>query len=190
MVCANSGCAMRPFHGPAADHHRNVGFGRVRPAVRALSLDAQIDAGVQLRELGEPRQQHLAREIRRYVQPHAGAAEARAQLLGHGFQPHEQIVYLLEIARTGIGERQRPCTTRKQRQAQLRFQRLDLVAHRRRRDAKLIGCDGEARMFGGDLKGLDGLQRRGTHSIGSPIDSATSCDAGSKARRVPLMEMA
>jgi hypothetical protein len=32
------------------------------------------------------------------------------------------------------------------------------MTHRRRRDAKLIGRDGEARVFGGNLKGLDGLQ--------------------------------
>ena len=130
----------------------------MRAAVHALRLDAQVDARVQLRELREPRQQHLAGEVRRHVQPHAVASEARAQLFGDRFQPHEQIVYLLEVARTGVGERQGPGTTRKQRQAQLRFQRLDLVAHRRRRDAELIGRDGKARMFGGDLKGLDGLQ--------------------------------
>ena len=52
---------------------------------------------------------------------------------------------------------QRASATRKQRQAQLRFQRLDLVAHRRRRDAKLIRGDGETRMLGGDLESLDGL---------------------------------
>ena len=92
------------------------------------------------------------------MQPHAAASEARAQLLGDGIEPHEQIVYLLQIARTGVGERECAGATRKQRQAELRFQRLDLVAHRRRRDAKLIGRDGEARVFGGDLKGLDGLQ--------------------------------
>ena len=49
------------------------------------------------------------------------ATETRAQLLGHGFQPHEQIVYLLEITRTGVGERESTSTTRKQRQAELRF---------------------------------------------------------------------
>jgi hypothetical protein len=45
-------------------------------------------------------------------------------------------------------------------------------------------------MFGGDLKGLDGLQRRSTHSIGTPVDSATSCDAWSRASCVPPAEMA
>ncbi len=163
----------QPVPGPGAHHHGDVGLRRVAAAVRPRSVDAQVDAGVQLRELRQPRQQHLAGEVRRHVQPHARAPEARAQLLGDGFQPREQIVYLLEVARTGICERQRPGTTRKQRQAQLRFQRLDLVAHRRRRDAELIGRDGEARMSGGDLKGLDGLQRRSTHSIGSPRNSAT-----------------
>jgi hypothetical protein len=124
----------------------------------SLRLDAQVDAIVQLREFGEPRQQHLVGEIGGHVQAHAVAAVTRAQLFGDGFQPHEQIVYLLEVTRTGIGERQRPGTTRKQRQAELRFQRLDLMAHRRRGDAKFICRDGEARMLGGDLKGLDGLQ--------------------------------
>ena len=127
-------------------------------AVHTLRFDAQVDAVVQLREFRQPRQQHLAREVRRHVQAHARAAETRAQLLGDGFQPREQIVDLLEITRTGVGERECASATRKQRQAELRFQRLDLVAHRRRRDAELIGGDGEARMSGGDLKGLDGLQ--------------------------------
>ena len=83
----------------------------MRAAVHALRLDAQVDAVVQLREFRQPRQQHLAREVRRHVQPHAVAPVTRAQLLGDGFQPHEQIVYLLEIARTGIGERESPSTT-------------------------------------------------------------------------------
>ena len=80
-------------------------------AVAAGGIDAQIDAVMQLGELRQPRQQHLAREVRRHVQAHAGAAESRAQLLGDGFQPHEEIVYLFEITRASIGERQRARTT-------------------------------------------------------------------------------
>ena len=76
-----------------------------------MTWPAQIDSGVQLREFRQARQQHLAGEIRGHVQPHAGAAEARAQLLGHGLQPREQVVYLLEIPRTGIGERESASAT-------------------------------------------------------------------------------
>jgi hypothetical protein len=98
-----------------SDDHGDVGLGHVRAAARARGVDAQIDAGVELGEAGEPRQQHLAREVGGHVQPHAVAPIARAQLLGDRIQAHEQVVYLLEVTRAGVRERERASAAREQR---------------------------------------------------------------------------
>ena len=66
----------------------------------------------------------------------------------------------VEVVATGFRDDQPLAFAVEQLDAELRFQRLDLMAHRALRDGQFFGRAGEALVAGRGLEGLEGIQRR------------------------------
>src|ERR1700693_2724363 len=105
---------------------------------RDVRLDLNIDVAVQSAEAAEPRDQQFTGKEWRYLQAHHRATEAPLELLRHRLESREHRIDVLEILRTRGTQRQGARSAVEQRDAELLLQRLDLMAHGRRRHTQLL----------------------------------------------------
>jgi len=118
----------------------------------------QVDCGVRLGKPAEPVHQPFGGKIRRG----AHGQHARALPLHQALGPHgdaiERIAHDGKVVAAGIGDDQPLPLAVEQLDAELGFQRFNLMTHRALRDAKLLGGAGEADMPGRGLEGFECVQ--------------------------------
>jgi len=115
----------------------------------------QVDCGVRLGKPAEPVHQPFGGKIRRGAHgQHAGALPLHQALGPHG-DAIERIAHDGKVVAAGIGDDQPLPLAVEQLDAELGFQRFNLMTHRALRDAKLLGGAGEADMPGRGLEGFE-----------------------------------
>jgi len=87
------------------------------------------------------------------------ASLSAAEIARRRLDAREGCRYLFRIAPPGVGEDHRPMHPVKELHAELFFEKLDLVAHRRRRDEQLFSRQGERRQARRCLERLYRLER-------------------------------
>src|SRR5215212_1498749 len=122
--------------------------------------DAQIDPRMRLGKMAEPVHQPFGGEVRRGgYREHAGVLSLQEPLGAHG-DAVKRVADNREIVTSGLGDDQALALAIKKFYCELCLQRLDLVAHRALRDAKLFRRAGKALMPRGRLKDSQSIQRR------------------------------
>src|SRR5215471_2856826 len=141
----------------------------------------QVDCGVRLGKPAEPVHQPFGGKIRRG----AHGQHARALPLHQALGPHgdaiERIAHDGKVVAAGIGDDQPLPLAVEQLDAELGFQRFNLMTHRALRDAKLLGGAGEADMPGRGLEGFDSRSSSSARSSTARIPT-TRCTSSRKVR--------
>jgi len=120
--------------------------------------DPQIDFGMSLGEPAQPMDQPLGGEIRRGAyRQHPGTLALREALGRHG-DAIKCVAHGGQIIAAGFGDDEPLPLAIEQLDAELRLQRLYLMAHRALRDAKLRGGVREADVPGSGLEGLKRIE--------------------------------
>ena len=118
----------------------------------------QVDCGVGLGKPAEPVHQPFGGKIGQG----AHGQHARALPLHQALDPHgdaiERIAHDGKVVAAGIGDDQPLPLAVEQLDAELGFQRFNLMTHSALRDAKLLGGAGEADMPGRGLEGFECVQ--------------------------------
>ena len=110
--------------------------------------------------MAEPMHQPFGGKVRRgRHREHAGVLPLQ-QPLGADGDAVERVAHDGEIVAPGLGDDQALALAVEQFYRKLRFQRLDLVAHRALRDAKLFGRARKTLMPRGGFEGFQGIERR------------------------------
>jgi hypothetical protein len=115
---------------------------------------------VRLHEAAHARNEPLHREGGRQVDLERGRALRLAQALRGVDDLLEGLLDAGEVRLARRGERERLGVAHEQRDAQVLFERLDLVAHGRGRHEELVGCAREAQVPRRDLEGPQRIERR------------------------------
>src|SRR5215210_9114048 len=117
---------------------------------------------MRLGKMAETVDEPFGGEIRRGADGEHARALALHDARGAERDAVEGVAQHGEIIAPGLGDDQPLALAIEQLEAERRFERLDLVAHRALRDAKLPGRPGEALMARRSLEGLERIERRET----------------------------
>src|SRR3954451_23164885 len=115
---------------------------------------------MRLGEVPETVDQPLGGEIRRGADGEHARALALHDARGAERDPVEGVAQHGEIIAPGLGDDEPLALAIEQLEAERLLERLDLVAHRPWRDAKLVRRPGEALMARRSLEGLERIERR------------------------------
>jgi hypothetical protein len=124
--------------------------------------DAQIDVGMRLRETAEAIHQPFRREIGRGADREHARALPLNDARGAERDAIEGVAQDRKIIAPCLRDDELLALAVEELEAERLFERLDLMAHRALRDAKLAGGLREALMARRCLKGLEGVQWRQT----------------------------
>ena len=124
--------------------------------------DPQVDVRMRLGKVPETVDQPLGGEIRRGADGEHARALALHDARGAERDPVEGVAQHGEIIAPGLGDDEPLALAVEQLEAERRFERLDLMAHRPLRDAKLVRRPGEALVTRRGLEGLERIERRQT----------------------------
>ena len=123
---------------------------------RASRPEADLDLGMQARELAEARQQPALQELVRHAQVQHAAHALAAQAVHRAAQFVEPAAHAGQQLGTLLRQRDRPRVAAKQRHADVGLERLDLGAHGGGRHAEFLRGRGEAKVR---RHGLEDAQR-------------------------------
>jgi hypothetical protein len=124
--------------------------------------DPQVDVRMRLGEVPETVNEPLGGEIRRGADGEHARALALHDARGAERDPVEGVAQQGKIIAPGLGDDEPLALAVEQLEAERRLERLDLMAHRALRDAKLVCRPGEALMPRRGLEGLERIERRKT----------------------------
>ena len=120
---------------------------------------AQVDVCVRFGKMPEPVHQPLGGEIRRRADGQDAGILPFEQPLGAERDPVQRIADDGQIVAARFGDDEALAFTVEQLDGELGFERLDLMADRSLRHAKLVGRPRETLMPRGGLEGLQGIER-------------------------------
>src|SRR5690242_19049746 len=106
---------------------------------RIRRLDLQGDVRMGGRVVRESRHEQLTREERRELYPQTRATSAARGLREAAVERVEQWLHLFEERVARSGELERARLALEEAQAEQRFELLDLMTHRRRREKEFVG---------------------------------------------------
>ncbi len=113
-----------------------------------------------MRKAAKPVDEELGGEVRRDADRQRAGPLPLAQPLRAERDPVERVAHSCEIIAARLRQRQPARRADKKRGRKIKLQRLDLLAHRALRDAKLFGGAGERAMPRGGLESAQGVQGR------------------------------
>src|SRR5690606_32562817 len=124
-----------PGSGPEADGEVD-GIAR-EVGVACGRFEGDVDARVRALERGKARHEPVAGEAREHAHTKRPAGAVAAEHAARAIEPAERLADLGEVRGALLRQREAARPALEERPAELRFERADLAAHRRRGDAEL-----------------------------------------------------